>query len=201
MTSDFVDDVVTDAAGDLLSTLLVAGVTSGLGFVSRTLRKGIQAGLERLDTHRVLETRIEPRPVERGVAEDTGGVQALGIFDLLDEREELTADTAAYEFLMALHYGDYRAACGLCAHSVFDHPERKAVLLDTLQAAPPAGWTWIETREMEQARGGGITHVMFDLDVDFCVDETVETIPLQIYVRWLGAEWKVWQIHWGPAAA
>lgn len=171
MASDFLDgilgDAVEDAGTELLSGLIVAGVTGSAKLAMRAARAGFAA-----------LTAEEEQVVTEAVDHDPW----------------LCADTTVDAFLHALHDQDQELACAFCAQSLFEHPQRNETLVSTLPSVPN-DWSYLTYEELKQTDHGP-RYVKFELEVGFEGGTGREPLLLQMYVRWIGEEWKIWKLEW-----
>ena len=162
------EDFARDAAKDAASDLASGLIVAGVKGVFRAARAGLSA---------LAANDEEP------------------LTEMVETSEELLAETVVEAFLLALHDGDHELACALCAQTLLEHPVRQAVLEETLAAAAPIGWTCVEIQELKHNQFGPI-HVLFALDVEFEAEPGHEFLHLKVQLRWLGSEWKIWELAW-----
>lgn len=105
------------------------------------------------------------------------------------------AADCANDFLCALQSGRDNRVCEWCSPTLFDHPARKQVLLETLSSARPCGWMFrgtldlVSTRERTKSYGA-------DFDVEFKVDGGFETAALLLVFAQSGESLVVKDIYW-----
>jgi len=162
------EDFARDAARDAANDLASELIVAGVKGVFRAARAGFNA----------LAAEVEEPPSAT-----------------IEAAEELAADTVVQVFLLALQEGDHELACAMCANTMLEHPVRLAVLEDTLAATAPIAWNCTEVQELKSNRSGP-TYVVLVVDVEFEAEPEHEFLQLHVHVRWLGAEWRIWDLAW-----
>lgn len=189
------NQILEDVAADLLSSLIKTGARAGVGFIKNAIS----------DEGATAAAAPPRRAAEAGLSDLEIFDRELGLSpEALEEVEDPFAAPAscAEDFVGCLQRGDHDRACSWCEPGLFADGERRAVLLETLSAAPPRRWRCRLYHHPEDWRAGEpLPWVGVDFDVMFKLDSGARTMTLIVWIVALEDGWAVSGLHWGPKRA
>lgn len=192
MSTDFVAIVAQEVVKELASEAITGLFKNGFK-IAREVLSAPDDLPESTPAGGYLSDSVDPLEREFRAFERLAQLKEARVHELCEE-----AAACANDFLYALQYGDHQRACAWCEPDLFDHPERKAALLETLSAARPGHWEPTAYRLPPGSETVEIPWVGVDYAVAFNVDGEDQIFPLLIYMTRYGDGWRVWDLQWDP---